>query len=102
MCKRNKQKQTMLARLSALRNHTSGSRTLIATTAFWRRLSTMALNLTGTCTCKRLQYTVKLESADQGRTTLCHCSSCKKAFGTNYGLTSKVIGPHPCSPSTCY
>lgn len=50
----------------------------------------MALTLTGTCTCKKLQYTVKLDSADSARTSLCHCSSCKKAFGTNYGLTSKV------------
>ncbi|KAL2289164.1 hypothetical protein FJTKL_02961 [Diaporthe vaccinii] len=50
----------------------------------------MALNLTGTCTCKKLQYTVRLDSADSARTSLCHCSSCKKAFGTNYGLTSKI------------
>lgn len=50
----------------------------------------MALNLTGSCTCKTLRYTVKLDSADSARTSLCHCSSCKKAFGTNYGLTSKV------------
>lgn len=50
----------------------------------------MALNLTGTCTCRKLQYTVKLDSADTARTSLCHCSSCKKAFGTNFGLTSKV------------
>ncbi|KAJ0116380.1 hypothetical protein J7T55_007360 [Diaporthe amygdali] len=52
----------------------------------------MALNLTGTCTCKNLQYTVKLDSADSARTSLCHCSSCKKAFGTNFGLTSKENG----------
>ncbi|PSR78090.1 Mss4-like protein [Coniella lustricola] len=32
------------------------------------------------CTCKTLQYTVKLDSADSARTSLCHCSSCKKAF----------------------
>lgn len=62
----------------------------------------MALNLTGTCTCKKLQYTVKLESNDQARTTLCHCSSCKKAFGTNYGLTSKVCSlTIPTLPGLC-
>ncbi|KAF3770329.1 DUF636-domain-containing protein [Cryphonectria parasitica EP155] len=50
----------------------------------------MALNLTGGCTCQGLQYTLKLDSANSARTSLCHCSSCKKAFGTNYGLTTKV------------
>lgn len=58
-------------------------------------LSTMALNLTGTCTCKKLQYTVRLDSADSARTSLCHCLSCKKAFGTNYGLTSKACTRPP-------
>lgn len=80
----------MPARLLALRKHISDSHSILANPTLWRPLSTMALNLTGTCTCKNLQYTVKLESADEGRTTLCHCSSCKKAFGTNYGLTSKI------------
>ncbi|KAH8781242.1 glutathione-dependent formaldehyde-activating enzyme [Diaporthe sp. PMI_573] len=49
----------------------------------------MALNLTGTCTCRKLRYTVKLDSADSARTSLCHCSSCKKAFATNFGSKSK-------------
>ncbi|KAJ9623654.1 hypothetical protein H2203_005916 [Taxawa tesnikishii (nom. ined.)] len=44
----------------------------------------------GSCTCKSVTYTLSLNSQDDARTSLCHCSSCKKAFGGNYGLTSKV------------
>ncbi|KAL4922625.1 Mss4-like protein [Aspergillus aurantiobrunneus] len=44
----------------------------------------------GSCTCRRIQYDLNLASPDDARTSLCHCSSCKKAFGTNYGLTAKV------------
>ncbi|KUI65558.1 Glutathione-dependent formaldehyde-activating enzyme [Cytospora mali] len=80
----------MLARLQALGYHIYGSHSILTNPTLWRPFSTMALNLTGTCTCKKLQYTIELESADQARTTLCHCSSCKKAFGTNYGLTAKI------------
>ncbi|KAK0739444.1 Mss4-like protein [Apiosordaria backusii] len=47
-------------------------------------------SLKGSCTCKALQYTLSLPSLDEARTTLCHCSSCRRAFGTNYGLTAKV------------
>lgn len=59
-----------------------------------------ALDLTGTCTCKNLRYAVHLASPDSARTSLCHCSSCKKAFGTNYGLTSKVRA-HTMIGQTC-
>lgn len=59
-----------------------------------RYLANMSsFHLTGGCTCGGLQYKVELDSADYARTSLCHCSSCKKAFGTNYGLTSKVSTP---------
>lgn len=59
-----------------------------------RYLANMSsFHLTGGCTCGGLQYKVELDSADSARTSLCHCSSCKKAFGTNYGLTSKVSTP---------
>ncbi|BCS23736.1 GFA family protein [Aspergillus puulaauensis] len=44
----------------------------------------------GSCTCRRIQYELNLSSPDDARTSLCHCSSCKKAFGTNYGLTAKI------------
>ncbi|KAF3387088.1 hypothetical protein F1880_001675 [Penicillium rolfsii] len=46
--------------------------------------------LTGSCFCRKIEYKLRLESAEDARTTLCHCRNCKKAFGTNYGLTAKV------------
>lgn len=48
------------------------------------------MQLTGSCYCRALTYTLTLDSADDARTSLCHCKNCKKAFGTNYGLTAKV------------
>ncbi|CEJ62272.1 Putative DUF636 domain protein [Penicillium brasilianum] len=45
---------------------------------------------TGSCFCRKIEYELRLGSADDARTTLCHCRNCKKAFGTNYGLTAKV------------
>lgn len=43
----------------------------------------------GGCTCGQLRYTLSLNSPDDARTTLCHCHSCKKAFGGAFGLTAK-------------
>ncbi|OCL12830.1 hypothetical protein AOQ84DRAFT_333594 [Glonium stellatum] len=48
------------------------------------------MHLTGSCTCRNLTYTLSLPSPSAARTSLCHCRNCKKAFGTNYGLTAKV------------
>ncbi|KAJ5585601.1 uncharacterized protein N7459_005401 [Penicillium hispanicum] len=45
---------------------------------------------TGSCICHRLEYELRLNSSDEARTSLCHCRNCKKAFGGNYGLTTKV------------
>ncbi|KAL4938885.1 hypothetical protein BDV06DRAFT_199990 [Aspergillus oleicola] len=45
---------------------------------------------TGSCTCRGIQYNLDLSSPDDARTSLCHCTSCKKAFGGNYGLTAKI------------
>lgn len=50
----------------------------------------MSIHMKGRCVCKNLQYSLELDSLDDARTTLCHCNSCKRAFGTNYGLTTKV------------
>jgi hypothetical protein len=50
----------------------------------------MGIDLKGHCVCSKLKYTVSLKSEEEARTTLCHCSSCRRAFGTNYGLTTKV------------
>ncbi|RMJ25299.1 DUF636 domain protein [Aspergillus sp. HF37] len=44
----------------------------------------------GSCFCRSIQYNITLSSPDEARTSLCHCQNCKKAFGTNYGLTAKV------------
>lgn len=46
--------------------------------------------LTGSCYCKNIKYELSLNSPDDARTSLCHCRNCKKAFGTNYGLTAKI------------
>jgi len=48
------------------------------------------VHLKGRCVCNALQYSLHLDSPDDARTTLCHCHSCRRAFGTNYGLTAKV------------
>ncbi|QKX64699.1 uncharacterized protein TRUGW13939_11875 [Talaromyces rugulosus] len=48
------------------------------------------LTLTGSCYCDQIKYELILNSAKDARTSLCHCHNCKKAFGTNYGLTAKV------------
>lgn len=53
----------------------------------------MGVDLKGRCVCNSLKYAVTLDSADDARTTLCHCKSCRRAFGTNYGLTTKVRTP---------
>ncbi|KAJ5669934.1 uncharacterized protein N7477_005297 [Penicillium maclennaniae] len=44
----------------------------------------------GSCFCHNIEYELQLDSPDDARTSLCHCRNCKKAFGTNYGLTAKV------------
>lgn len=46
---------------------------------------------TGSCYCRNIRYEISLDSPDDARTSLCHCSNCKKAFGTNYGLTAKIL-----------
>ncbi|KAF2742064.1 hypothetical protein M011DRAFT_413331 [Sporormia fimetaria CBS 119925] len=50
----------------------------------------MPLNLTGSCFCRNLTYTIHLSSLDDARTSLCHCGNCKKAFGGAFGVTSKI------------
>lgn len=59
----------------------------------------------GSCVCGAVRYRISVESPDDGRTTLCHCSSCRKAFGTNFGLTTKVrvlyLSPNQSTRLTC-
>jgi hypothetical protein len=47
-------------------------------------------DLAGGCTCGSIRYSLSLNSTDDARTTLCHCSSCKRAFGGAFGLTAKT------------
>ncbi|KAL7424121.1 hypothetical protein Q5752_001706 [Cryptotrichosporon argae] len=48
------------------------------------------MKYTGGCYCRTIRYEVELDSADDARTSLCHCSSCKKWFGGPFGITTKV------------
>lgn len=50
------------------------------------------MTLEGRCVCSKLQYSAKLDSADDARTSLCR----KRTFGTNYGLTTKVSSRSLC------
>jgi len=45
---------------------------------------------TGSCYCRAITYTVDIDSPDAARTSLCHCSNCKKFTGGNYGITTKL------------
>ncbi|KAI9901026.1 hypothetical protein N3K66_002843 [Trichothecium roseum] len=51
------------------------------------------VHATGGCVCESLRYSVTVSSADEARTSICHCASCRRAFGTNFGLTTKVKLP---------
>ena len=51
---------------------------------------TAPLSLTGGCYCKKITYTIRLASSDEAQTTICHCQSCKKTFGSAFGVTVKV------------
>ena len=52
--------------------------------------STGPIDLNGGCTCGKLRYKLSLNNLDDARTSLCHCGSCKRAFGGEFGLTAKV------------
>jgi hypothetical protein len=78
-------------RLTALSRHLP-RQTLRANLSFplLSSLTRKMATLTGSCYCKNIKYEVSLNSPDDARTSLCHCRNCKKAFGTNYGLTAKI------------
>ena len=48
------------------------------------------LVFTGGCYCKKITYTIRLANRQEARTTTCHCRSCKKTFGSVFGVTVKV------------
>lgn len=84
-------------RLAALSRHlprqtlrANPSSPLLFTSTSLSQLTRKMTTLTGSCYCKNIQYEVSLNSPDDARTSLCHCRNCKKAFGTNYGLTAKI------------
>jgi hypothetical protein len=47
-------------------------------------------DLPGSCSCRAIRYILSMDDLSSARTSLCHCLSCRKAFGTNYGITTKV------------
>lgn len=51
---------------------------------------TEPLVFTGGCYCKKLTYNIRVISRDEVRTTICHCKSCKKTFGSAFAATVKV------------
>jgi hypothetical protein len=57
---------------------------------YLQRPPAMSIHMQGRCVCNKLQYSLDLDSPEDARATLCHCHSCRRAFGTNYGLTAKV------------
>lgn len=49
-----------------------------------------SINLPGSCFCNNIAYCIRLETLDDAKTSLCHCKTCKKAFGGAFGLLAKV------------
>jgi hypothetical protein len=82
---------TMVLSLRCLLSQSLRARTVAPSIRrFHPTAAKMTEHLTGRCVCGSLKYSLDLKSADDARTTLCHCQSCKRAFGTNYGVTTKV------------
>jgi len=59
------------------------------------------MHYTGSCYCRAIKYEFEV-SPDETRTSLCHCHNCKKFFGANFGITTKIpasefkiTGGHP-------
>ncbi|KAI0014254.1 Mss4-like protein [Xylariaceae sp. FL0662B] len=47
--------------------------------------------LPGGCYCGAVRYTITLNDPEsEARTSICHCRSCKKFTGCNYGITTKI------------
>ncbi|KAF2723597.1 hypothetical protein K431DRAFT_15071 [Polychaeton citri CBS 116435] len=46
--------------------------------------------LQGGCSCGKLRYSLTLESTGDAKTSLCHCHSCKQAYGGAFGVTARV------------
>jgi hypothetical protein len=48
------------------------------------------LALPGGCYCGAVRYVLRLASADEARTHICHCSACRKMHGGVFGVTARV------------
>lgn len=49
-----------------------------------------AVTLTGSRSCGKLKYHLKVGKEDEARATLCHCKACKKATRGVFNITVKV------------
>jgi hypothetical protein len=47
--------------------------------------------LTGSCICHKIEYELELESADDARTSVCHCRNCKVPIHTTLNLIIALI-----------
>ncbi|KZT10102.1 uncharacterized protein LAESUDRAFT_722256 [Laetiporus sulphureus 93-53] len=45
---------------------------------------------TGGCYCGNIRYRLNLSSADEARTSICHCRNCKKFTGSEFGITARI------------
>jgi len=51
----------------------------------------MAQTFPGSCYCGEVQYKLTLDNpAEDARTSICHCTNCKKFTGGPYGITTKL------------
>ncbi|KAH9839827.1 Mss4-like protein [Rhodofomes roseus] len=44
----------------------------------------------GGCYCGNIRYELSLDSPDQARMSICHCTNCKKFTGSAFGITAKI------------
>jgi hypothetical protein len=48
------------------------------------------LALPGGCYCGAVRYVLRLGSADEARTLICHCGACRKMHGGVFGVSVRV------------
>lgn len=48
------------------------------------------LALPGGCYCGAVRYVLRLASADDARTQVCHCSACRRMHGSVFGVAARV------------
>ncbi|KAK9596698.1 hypothetical protein V6Z92_003162 [Aspergillus fumigatus] len=45
---------------------------------------------TGSCYCRNIRYEISLDSPDDARTSLCHCSNCKVSLASTIPCTAQA------------